>query len=235
MAKLISVENEKPDFLGHRRRARDKILKSGRGVMQDYELLELLLFSALPRRDVKSISKKIIKVCGGLGGALKANKDSLASLIGIGDSVLATLKCVGEILDRVLYDDLCKQPVLENWTKLENYLRTSIGHGQTESAAILFLNKKFCLMSIEFGDVGTVDRVVVHVREVVKKALDTGASNIVLSHNHPTGDLTPSEADLILTEQLAKACAAVGIKLIDHVIVCRNKTIGLLRSGIVRL
>jgi len=221
-----------PDHAGHRARLRERFLKA-RGDLADYELIELLLFSAMPRRDVKPIAKALLKRFGSFAGVLNADLNALCEISGIGDTAAVSLLAVREASVRLLQDDIMDQPVLGNWQSLMDYLRAAMAHGKKEQFRILFLNRKNVLIADELQQEGTVDHTPVYPREVIKRALDLGASALILVHNHPSGDPTPSQADIEMTRELQGAGEKLGISLHDHVVVSKSgntsfKTLGLL-------
>ena len=227
--------NDSPDtphYTGHRGRLRDRFLKAG-GDLADYELIELLLMVAMPRRDVKPIAKDLLKRHGSFAGVLNADLQSLTETNGIGEVAAVSLLAVRESAVRLLQDDVMDQPVLGNWQSLMDYCRAAMGHGKTEQFRILFLNSRNVLMADELQQQGTVDHTPVYPREVIKRALDLGASALILVHNHPSGDPTPSQADIEMTRDLQGAGDKLGITLHDHIVVSKSgntsfKTLGLL-------
>ena len=205
-------------YLGHRKRLKERLLNNKRGTMASYELLEVLLFFVKPRSDVKPLAKILLNRFGNLSKILSADTDVLIEIDGVGESVISIFRCVQEILERTLQDKLKTGPVINNWKTLIEYLKCSIGNSSTEKVRILYLNKKFMLLSDELQDVGTVNETPLYVREIIKRALALGATSLILSHNHPSGDPRPSNADINITHQIMQACQAVEIKLVDHVI-----------------
>lgn len=221
-----------PHYTGHRSRLRERFLKAG-GDLADYELIELLLMAAMPRRDVKPIAKALLKRFGSFAGVLNADLQSLTETNGIGEVAAVSLLAVRESAVRLLQDDVMDQPVLGNWQSLMDYCRAAMGHGKTEQFRILFLNSRNVLMADELQQQGTVDHTPVYPREVIKRALDLGASALILVHNHPSGDPTPSQADIEMTRDLQAAGDKLGITLHDHIVVSKSgntsfKTLGLL-------
>lgn len=224
--------NDSPHYAGHRSRLRERFMKAG-GALADYELIELLLMAAMPRRDVKPIAKALLKRFGSFAGVLNANLQSLIEVNGIGEAAAVSLLAVREAAVRLLQDDVMDQPILSNWQSLMDYCRAAMGHGKTEQFRILFLNSRNVLMADELQQEGTVDHTPVYPREVIKRALDLGASALILVHNHPSGDPTPSQADIEMTRDLQGAGDKLGIALHDHIVVSKSgntsfKTLGLL-------
>jgi len=225
-------QSDLPDHAGHRARLRERFLKA-RGDLADYELIELLLFSAMPRRDVKPIAKALLKRFGSFAGVLNADNAELQKTDGIGEVAAVSLLAVRQAAVRLLQDDVMDQPVLGNWQSLMDYCRVSMGHNKTEQFRVLFLNRKNVLIADELQQEGTIDHTPVYPREVIKRALELSASALILVHNHPSGDPTPCPADIEMTRELQGAGEKLGISLHDHVVVSRSgntsfKTLGLL-------
>ncbi|MFC1674037.1 DNA repair protein RadC [Pseudomonadota bacterium] len=222
-----------PHYAGHRSRLRERFLKSRGNDLADYELIELVLFAAMPRRDVKPIAKALLKRFGSFAGVFNADVGELTKVEGIGEVAAVSLLAVRQAAQRLLQDDVMDQPVLSNWQSLMDYVRVAMAHGKTEQFRILFLNRKNALMADELQQEGTVDHTPVYPREVIKRALDLGASALILVHNHPSGDPTPSQADIEMTRELQAAGDSLGIRLHDHIVVSKMgntsfKTLGLL-------
>ncbi len=210
---------EKPHYLGHRKRLKERLLQGGAGSLPDYELLEILLFSGNPRGDVKPLAKALIAAFGSFARALSAPSEALEKIPGMGETTIATLLAVREAALRLLKEEISKQPVLQNWKALLDYCRASMGYNKTEQFRILFLDKKNKLIADELQQEGTVDHTPVYPREVVRRTLELGASSIIVVHNHPSGDPTPSKADIEMTGKISHALAAVGCTLHDHVVI----------------
>ncbi len=223
----------KPDYVGHRERLRARLLEGGTGALADYELLEFLLYSARPRGDTKPLAKALIQRFGSLAGVLGAERDALLAVPGMGDASAAALLAVREAALRMLRGELGKRPVISSWQHLVDYCTAASGFAENEEFRVLFLDRKNALIADERQQRGTVDHVPVYPREVVKRALDLAASAIIMVHNHPSGDTTPSKADIEMTRAVVAALAAVGIAMHDHVVIGRGrhtsfKTLGLL-------
>jgi len=213
------ITRPKPYHTGHRKRLRERFIASKKGGLPDYEILEILLFSSHPRGDVKPLAKELITTFGSLAKALNASTNELLKIKGMNESAVAQFKAVQEAAERLLKEEVGQQTVLSSWKALIDYCRASMGHLKTEQFRILFLNKKNILIADDLQEVGTVDQTPVYPREVVKRALQLDASAVILVHNHPTGDTTPSKADISLTLQIMQGLAAVSINLHDHLIV----------------
>jgi len=218
---------------GHRDRLRERFMKAGVEGVQDYELLELILFRAIPRRDVKPLAKEIIRVFGGLPQALAAPIERLTEIKGVSESAAIELKIVHASAIKLAQVRILDRPVISSWNDLLAYCRAAMADEKTEMFRILFLDKKNILIADEVQQRGTVDHTPVYPREVVKRALEVGASAIILVHNHPSGDPTPSRADIEMTNQIQKAAAALNIRVHDHLVIGHKseasfKSLGLL-------
>lgn len=224
---------DKPDYLGHRERLRARFLRRGVEAVGDYELLELLLFNARPRGDVKPLAKALLRQFGDFAGVISASAEELAQVPGLGQSSIASLKAVQAAALKLIMAPLSKRPVLASWQHLLDYCRASMAYLKVEQLRLIYLDRQNKLIADEVMQQGTVDHTPVYPREVVKRALDLGAAAIIMVHNHPGGDSKPSEADITMTDQVAAAVAAIDIQLHDHVIIGRDgyssfKSMGLL-------
>ncbi|QEK39455.1 RadC family protein [Candidatus Sneabacter namystus] len=214
--------NNKNHYTGHRGRLKARFLQAPSST-QDYEILELLLFSSIPRKDTKPIAKELLTKFDTLANIIYADKDKLLSVAQVSKNTVANIILVREILNRVLQQNIIKKDILCSWSDVIEYLQTTTGHMKTEQFRIIFLNKKNEILSDEVQSVGTVDQTSVYPREVVKRALFFEASAILLAHNHPSGDPRPSKADIVLTQEIVKACDTFGITVHDHVIIGKKK------------
>lgn len=228
---------EKPDkknhAAGHRERLRDRFRKAGVDGVQDYELMEMILFRAIPRRDVKPLAKEIITKFGGFAEALSAPVERLMEIKGVSEAVATEMKVIHAASIKLSQARILDRPVISSWDSLLSYCRAAMADEKTELFRILFLDKKNILIADEVQQRGTVDHTPVYPREVVKRALELGASAIILAHNHPSGDPTPSKADVEMTNQIVKAAAALNIRVHDHLVIGHKlnasfKTLGLL-------
>lgn len=224
---------DKPHHAGHRDRLRARFLKSGAGAFEDYELLEMALFAAIPRRDVKPLAKDLLRQFGGLGGVLGAPLDDLARVKGLSENSAVLLKTIHALTQRMLYSEVEKKPILSSWSKLIDYCHVAMAHETREHFRILFLNRKNQLIADEVQQTGTVDHAPVYPREVVKRALELGATAIILVHNHPSGDPEPSDSDISMTQEIIRAAKALDVLVHDHIIISRGghtsfKSLGLL-------
>ena len=207
------------DALGHRSRLRTRLLENGGDTLQDYELVEYLLALAIPRRDTKPLAKALLREFGGIGGLLNADAAALARVKGMGDTSIAALKIVHAVALQLLKEKIDDRPVLASWQALLDYLRADMAHLAIERVRVLFLNAKNTLIRDEILSEGSVDQANVHVREVIRRAIDLGASGIILVHNHPSGDPSPSRADITLTREIVEAGKRLNIAVHDHIIV----------------
>lgn len=214
------IANTVPSYLrDHRKRLRTRFLEGGAEAMPDYELLELVLFRAVPRRDVKPLARDLLETFGDFNRALSAPVARLAQVKGVGDAVITELKIVEAAAHRLARSRVLQKPILSSWNALLDYCQTSMAHLETEQFRVLFLDRKNTLIADEAQARGTVDHVPVYPREVVKRALELNASALILVHNHPSGDPTPSQADIDMTYQIQAAADALGITLHDHLII----------------
>lgn len=215
-------EGAAPLHAGHRQRLRDRFRKGGADALPDYELLELILFRALPRRDTKTLAKTLIARFGSFAEVVTAPEPWLKEIEGAGDAVVTELKLVRAAALRLTRSDIMQRPALSSWAQVLDYLRAAQGFEHREQFRILFLDKKNHLIADEVQQQGTIDHTPVYVREVVKRALELSATAIVLVHNHPSGDPTPSRADIDMTKQIVAAAKPLGVAVHDHVIVGRD-------------
>ena len=211
--------NEQPHYVGHRRRLKDKFLKHPPASVSDYELLELILFQAIPRRDVKPLAKRLLKIFGNFSNLVHADRDKLLLVDEVTESVFLQFGIVREILRRTLFDEIIDKNVISSWGSLLEYLHFNMGFLKVEQFRVLFLNKKNALIADEIMATGTIDQTPVYPREIVKKSLFHEAGAIILVHNHPSGNTTPSTADIDLTTQIVNACKTVNVAVHDHVII----------------
>lgn len=209
----------RPHYWGHRERLRTRFLEGGHAAMPEYELLELLLFNAIPRIDVKPLAKALLTAFGDLNGVVAASEHRLLQVAGTTPRVHLQLRIVEAIAHRMARAKVIERSVISSWDNLMTYCRTVMAYRDTEQFRILFLDRKNVLIADEAQARGTVDHVPVYPREVARRALELNASALILVHNHPSGDPTPSGADIEMTAQVEIACSAIGVVLHDHVIV----------------
>ena len=209
-----------PSYLAdHRKRLRERFLDGGPSAMPDYEMLELILFRAIPRQDVKPLARRLMETFGDFAGVLAAPSSRLREIAGIGDAVVLELKIVEAAAHRLARVRVLNRPVISGWDALLRYVRSSMAHQSIETFRALFLDRRNVLLADEELGRGTVDHVPVYPREVIKRALELDASALILVHNHPSGDPTPSEADIVMTRRIAEAAEVMSITLHDHLIV----------------
>ena len=211
-----------PHFHGHRQRLKDRFLTTGGDRLADYELMELVLFQALPRRDVKPLAKDLLDRFGSFAGVATAEASLIRQVPGAGDAVVVALKTVATAAERLARDELASAPVLANWDKLLKYCRTAMSREGREQFRVLYLNRKNVLIKDEVQWRGTIDHTPLYPREVVKRALELQAAALIMVHNHPSGDPTPSQADIDMTRQVAEAAQSMGIVLHDHLIIAKS-------------
>jgi DNA repair protein RadC len=226
-------DGEAPHYLAHRSRLRERFLAGGADALADYELLELILFGPIPRRDVKPLAKNLIRRFGSFGEVIAASPQRLMEVEGVGEAVIAALKTVEAAALRLSKAKLLGRPALSSWEAVLDYCAAAMARAETEQFRILFLDRKNALIAEEVHQRGTVDHTPVYAREVVKRALELGASAIILVHNHPSGDPTPSRADIAMTREVVAAAKALNIDVHDHLVVGRGghasfKALGLL-------
>ncbi len=223
----------KPHHFGHRARLRRRFLATEGADMPDYELLELLLALAIPRRDVKPLAKTLIARFGNFAAVVSAEPARLLEVEGLGEAGLAAIKLARAAGLRLARQQVVGRHVISSWDRLIDYCRAAMGHEKIEQLRLLFLDRKNTLIADEVQQRGTVDHAPLYPREVIKRALELGASALILVHNHPSGDPTPSRGDIEMTREVKEAAEKLGITLHDHVIIGRDgvasfKSLGLL-------
>jgi DNA repair protein RadC len=224
---------EKPHHLGHRERLRDRAVAGGLAALPDYELLELFLFRSIPKKDVKPLAKQLLARFGSLGAVLGAAPEELRTVKGVGEAVALDLKLLHEASLRTAKEQVVRRPVISSWSALLAYVKAALAHESREQFRVLFLDKKNQLLADEVMNRGTVDHAPVYPREVVRRALELSASALILVHNHPSGDPSPSSADVDMTRQVVDAARTLRIAVHDHLVVGRDgvasfKALGLL-------
>jgi DNA repair protein RadC len=217
-----SLLPDKDPRSGHRQRLKDRFVAGGPEALPDYELLELVLFSAIPRQDTKPVAKRLLARFGSFAEVINASPERLKEVQGVGDAAVLQLKLLKAGALRLMQGGIMQRPVLASWTAVLDYCRAAMGFEAREQFRILFLDKKNRLIADEMQQEGTVDHTPVYVREVVKRALELSASAIILVHNHPSGDPTPSRADIDMTRQIVEAARPLGVVVHDHIIVGRQ-------------
>lgn len=220
--RLFEAPAPAPHYHGHRERLRARFQEAGSDALPDYELLELLLFRSIPQRDVKPLAKELIARFGSFAETLAAPAARLTEIKGIGEGVALDLKIVEAALQRMARGAVAKRPVLSSWAAVIEHCRLAMAFAEREQFRILFLDKKNLLIADEVQQTGTVDYTPVYPREVIKRALELSASALILVHNHPSGDPTPSGADIKMTRELVDIAKPLGLTIHDHVIVGRD-------------
>ena len=211
-----------PHHAGHRQRLRQRFNKGGGDALPDYELLELVLFRALPRRDTKELAKRLIARFGSFAEVVNAPEPRLKEVEDVGEAVVTELKLVRAAALRLMRSEIMQRPALSSWKQVLDYLHAAQSYEHREQFRVLFLDKRNRLIADEVQQQGTVDHTPVYVREVVKRALELSATAVVLVHNHPSGDPAPSRVDIDMTKQIVAAAGALGIAVHDHIIVGRD-------------
>jgi DNA repair protein RadC len=215
-------ESGTPHYHGHRERLRERFLEVGGDALPDYELLELILFRSIPRRDVKPIAKHLLAHFGSFAEVLAAPAARLTEIDGIGLNVAVELKLVEAAARRLTRGAVKNRPVLASWTAVLDYCRTAMAFMDVEQFRLLFLDKRNALIADEVQQSGTVDHTPVYPREVIRRALELSATGLILVHNHPSGDPSPSSADVAMTRQIIDVARPLGIVVHDHIIVGRE-------------
>jgi len=226
------TKGQLPSYIrDHRKRLRDRFMIGGAAAMPDYEVLELVLFRAIPRQDVKPLARLLLDTFKDFNGVLSAPVERLRTVKGVGDAVIQELKIVEAAAHRLARSRVMQKHVVSSWDALLDYCHTTMAHRETEQFRVLFLDRKNVLIADEEQARGTVDHVPVYPREVVKRALELNASAIILVHNHPSGDPTPSDSDITMTQQVEDAARALGLTLHDHLIIGKSRELSFRAQG----
>jgi DNA repair protein RadC len=221
-----------PSYIAdHRQRLRDRFMQGGGAALPDYELLELVLFRAIPRQDVKPLARLLLDTFGDFNRVISASTARLGLVKGVGPAVVLELKLIEASAQRMMRARVIHKPVLSGWDALLDYCHTTMAHRETEQFRALFLDRKNMLIADEEQAKGTVDHVPVYPREIVKRALELNASALILVHNHPSGDPTPSDSDLAMTRAVLDACQALGLVLHDHLIIGKSRELSFRSQG----
>jgi DNA repair protein RadC len=221
-----------PHHSGHRDRLRERFIKGGVEALQDYEILEMILFMALPRRDVKPLAKKLIQNFGSFNGVFHASVRDLMAF-GLSETTSISIKAIEAASFHLMKQNVIGQPILSNWAKLLDYVQATMAHETIENFRLLFLNKKNELIVDEVQQSGTIDHTPAYPREIIKRALELSATAIILVHNHPSGDPTPSKSDIEMTLAIIAAAKPLGIIIHDHLIVSKNGVISMKNKGLI--
>lgn len=221
-----------PDHLGHRARLRQRLLADADGLL-DHELIEYLLALAIPRRDTKPLAYQLLREFGGIGGLLTAAPEELARVKGMGETSVAAIKIAQAAALRLLRAEVAERPLLSNWQAVLDYLRADMAHHGNERVRVLHLNTRNMLIRDELMNEGSIDEAPVYVREVIRRAIDLKSASIILVHNHPSGDPSPSRADIDLTRAVVEAGKKLGIAVHDHIIVGTKGFVSLRGQGLI--
>lgn len=224
--------SEPAHYLDHRHRLRTRFTKGGAGAMPDYELMELVLFAAIPRRDVKPLAKALIDKFGSFADAIAAPRERLLEIKGVGEAVATQLKIIEAAALRLSQTRVLGRPALSSWDALLDYCSAAMARAEREEFRVLFLDRKNRLIADEVQSHGTVDHTPVYPREIIKRALELSASAFILVHNHPSGDPTPSRADVDMTMEIVRAAKSLRIAVHDHIIVGRSGTTSFKSMGL---
>ena len=231
-APVVLPSGRTPSYMAdHRKRLRARFMDGGASAMPDYELLELVLFRAIPRQDVKPLAHLLMAEFGDFNRVVSAPADRLRKIKGVGDAVIVELKVVEAASQRLARAKILNRHIISSWDALVDYCHATMAHRETEQFRVLFLDRKNILIADEEQGKGTVDHVPVYPREVAKRALELNASALILVHNHPSGDPTPSQSDIDMTAQMEMACAALGLTLHDHLIVGKSRELSFKSEG----
>lgn len=218
----MADQNAKEQQKGHRERLKSRFRKGGIAALADYELLELQLMTAIPRRDVKPLAKTLIKEFGSYTEVISASPERLSGISGIGENVITILKLVEASAQKYAEGIILEKPVLNNWQGLINYCSTQMSYKIKEQFRVLFLDRQNRLIADEKMQEGTIDHTPVYPREIIKRALELGSTAIILVHNHPSGDPTPSREDIEMTKKIQEAGKQLGVLLHDHLIISKG-------------
>ncbi|ABL70395.1 MULTISPECIES: RadC family protein [Paracoccus] len=232
-AASVACGTRPPSYIAdHRARLRERFMQGGAAAMPDYELLELVLFRAIPRQDVKPLARRLLDRFGDFNRVLSAPPARLAEVSGLGPAVLQELKIVEAAAQRLARSRVMHRPVLTSWDALLDYCHTAMAHGEIEQFRVLYLDRKNVLIADEEQARGTVDHVPVYPREIMRRALELSASALILVHNHPSGDPTPSQADIGMTNRIVAAAEVMGIAVHDHLIIGRSRELSFRSEGL---
>ncbi|GIU67068.1 RadC family protein [Candidatus Phycosocius spiralis] len=218
---------------GHRTRLRDRFLRTGPDSLADHELLELLLFGVIKRQDTKKLARSLLARFGSIARVLKAPYQEILGVDGVGQVVAVHLKAIHALQIQAEHSELAGRPLLGSWSSVLSYLKLKLSGAKREEFRVLFLDKKHCLILDEKMGEGTIDHAPVYPREIARRALELSASMVILSHNHPSGDSTPSPADIAITRDVINALKPLNISVIDHIIIGADDTRSLKALGVI--
>ncbi len=230
---MSGFDDAAPHFLGHRERLKDRFRDGGPAAVPDYELLELVLYRAIKRGDTKPLAKQLLARFGTFAEVISAEPERLMEIKGVGEAVATEIKIIHAAAMRLMKGQVINRPVLSSWTAILDYIRAAMAFADIEQLRVLFLDKKNQLIADEVQQEGTIDHAPVYPREVVKRALELAASAIVLVHNHPSGDPTPSMADIEMTKKVIDAGQRLGVSVHDHIIVGRKGHASFRKLGLI--
>lgn len=231
-AAATAEKPEKPLHLGHRARLRERFLNGGPDALHDYELLEMVLYAAIPRGDVKPLAKALIQKFGSFSKVITAEPAELMTMEGVGSSAAASVAVIKAACERLLLEEASEAPVLNNYRSVLDYCNVHFKGSKIEELHLIYLNRKYHVIRAETMHKGTVDATQAYPREIVKRALELGAAGIIMAHNHPSGDPTPSKGDIEITRQVVTACQSMNIVLHDHYVIGRNKHFSFRSNGL---
>jgi DNA repair protein RadC len=229
---MNQVANNQPDYLGHRKRLRQRFLKGGEEGVADYELLELILAAAKPRGDLKPLAKRLLRQFKNFSGVVNAETQELLTVPEMGEACVAALKVIQIASQKFLREQIVKRPLMQCWNEVVDYCKISMSYLKKEQVRLLFLDRQNQLIADEIQNIGTVDHAPIYTREIVEKALTLGASALILVHNHPSGDPTPSKADIVATRSIQAALEKLGIQLHDHLIIGKGQHLSFKSQGL---
>ncbi|WP_376876188.1 DNA repair protein RadC [Albirhodobacter sp. R86504] len=228
----VTNKGRLPSYISdHRARLRERFMAGGAEAIPDYEMLELVLFRAIPRQDVKPLARRLLDKFGDFNRVLTAPPIRLREMHGVGEAVIVELKLVEAAAQRLARSKVINRHILSSWNALIDYCHTTMAHRETEQFRVLYLDRKNVLIADEAQAQGTIDHVPVYPREVMKRALELNAAALILVHNHPSGDPTPSEADITMTNQIKQAADVLGITLHDHLIIGKSRELSFRGAG----
>lgn len=222
-----------PSYIAdHRARLRDRFMAGGQSALPDYELLELVLFRAIPRQDVKPLARRLLEMFGDFNRVVSAEPARLEQVDGVGAAVICELKIVAAAAQRLARSRVIQRPVLSSWDALLDYCHTAMAHAEIEQFRVLYLDRKNVLVADEEQARGTVDHVPVYPREIMRRALELNASAMILVHNHPSGDPSPSDADITMTARIVDAAKVMGLTVHDHLIIGKSRELSFRAEGL---
>ena len=229
----MGEQKPKPHYHGHRDRLRERFAKGGPEALADYELLELYLFNSIRQGDVKPTAKALIEKFGSFAEAIAAPVERLVEVKGVGPKTALDLQIIKAAATKLGQESILGRPILSSWTALLDYCRSAMQFEGKEQFRVLFLDRKNRLIADEVLGQGTIDRAPVYPREIIKRALELESTALILAHNHPSGDPTPSQSDIDMTKEIVQACKAIRVSVHDHLIIGREniasfKTLGLM-------